>query len=219
MNNKPVVTVEDIQPKHSHRHRGSDFSALSRLFHHETILKVEGVSGSYLLAAAQPVSFIHLHTNDIISASYDQYNSGVYIMRFNYFVVEEKDGTVSKFGNWKAVKEFTGCSALRKMRAAGYEVRMHVTDLDADEEYVKTYGEPEGDWFYEFEGTFCRGSGAEKLSFYSLVSLEDFEKLQTQQAAKQLRETLTRDLENTRKQIENLKLKATQLENELKGIL
>lgn len=89
-----------------------------------------------------------------VLASYKAYNQGVDLVEFISAIVEH-NGVKTNFDSIKEALAFIGVKSLKAV-PDDYDVRLEVADI--------TDGDM-GDWYYLFEGRFCRGSGAEPLSF------------------------------------------------------
>ena len=189
-----TFTHQEIQPSWSH---GEKFNNFYTVCQGRASVKGTGTSGGFELTGnGLTLNYKQFEAGMFMIAKYDQFNAGVEVFKFNYFIVgvdqyKDTERTLGTAKNWKEVVKLTGCKTLKEAAAKNFDVRMHVTDLTYTKEMVKLYGSDSGDWYYEFEGRFCRGSGAEKLSFVQLITVEEhdalIEKKQVEEYEKSLR--------------------------------
>jgi len=100
----------------------------------------------------------------VVLGSYNAYNQGADLYEVLGFTSDEdkygeggvKFDSVKDLFKYYGVKSLRALEELQNQNTYGYSSYMMVRDLhDGDE----------GAWFYIFEGRWCRGSGAEPLSF------------------------------------------------------
>lgn len=107
----------------------------------------------------------------LVSASYNAYNQGI-----DFYEIKGVTDMDEKYGNggikFDSVKEALQKYKVKTLKALeeledvpvyGHGFYLFVEDLDTEES---------GPWFYLDEGRWCRGSGAEKLTFVELIEVE-----------------------------------------------
>lgn len=95
-----------------------------------------------------------LTAGQIVLATYKAYNQGADL-------VEIQGVKVTDAGNekmYRSVKEALAAINVKSLKAVSSDIDMRLEVMDLSD------GDS-GDWYYLFEGRFCRGSGAEPLSF------------------------------------------------------
>ncbi len=215
-----TYTCKDIQPSHHYRH-GNNFNNFYAVCRGEAVVKDTGTSGDFeLIGTGTSLNYKSFQSGMFVIAKYDNFNTGVEVFKFNHYVivVDKYKNTERALGiakNWKEVVKLTNCKTLAEASSKGFDVRMHVTDLAYTEEMVKQYGSDSGDWYYEFEGRFCRGSGAEKLSFVQLITVQEHAVMVEKQIKANEKEALARKISRLINTIEQNKLDLAALQNDM----
>lgn len=118
-----------------------------------------------------------IQKGQVVLARYNTYNQGVDICKIlGVTGDEEKYGAGGiKFASVKDalrhynVKTLPQLEALQDQNEYGYHSYLYVEDME-DVESAKA---KRGPWYYIDEGRWCRGSGAEKLSFMLMEEVEE----------------------------------------------
>lgn len=89
-----------------------------------------------------------------VLATYNSSNQGADLVEIMGVIVEQNDNKTTR----QSVKEALAAIGVTSLKSVPgeYDIRLEVADVE-DGDY--------GDWYYLYEGRFCRGSGAEPLSF------------------------------------------------------
>ena len=126
-------------------------------------------------------------------------------VKVNHFSISENGEHKGQFRNWKVVTEYFGKgTTMKSLAAAGYDVRVNVTEVDESKEHT-------GDFLYEFQNRLCVGSGAQKCSFTQLITAEEYEADKVAKEKKQ-------ETEMKKNKIARLKKLVEQYENEIKEL-
>ena len=108
----------------------------------------------------------------VVLAHYNSFNQGVDICKILGVTGDEKPhgeggikfNSVRECMNHHDVKTIKALEALQDENEYGYQSHLFVEDM----EDVEDPRHKRGPWYYLHEGRWCRGSGAEKLSFVLL---------------------------------------------------
>lgn len=103
-----------------------------------------------------------LKKGDIVTGSYNHYNQGMDL--YEILGVTDRDDEKPNYDSVKAVMQKYGVSSLKGIEELdnGDKIYLVVRDLEDGDE---------GAWFYVFKGRWCRGSGAEALTFTRAVEV------------------------------------------------
>ena len=118
--------------------------------------------------AVKRLNGTQLKRGDVVLARYNSFNQGVDICKvIGVTDMESKYGEGGvKFNSVKEamqhydVRNLKGLEALSKDMEYGHGCYLYVEDMEDVEHQHKR-----GPWYYLMDGRWCRGSGAEKLSF------------------------------------------------------
>lgn len=103
-----------------------------------------------------------LKKGDIVTGSYNQYNQGMDL--YEILGVTDKEDEKPNYSSVKEVMQKYGVTSLKGLEEKDKDTKIYLVVRDLED------GD-EGAWFYVYKGRWCRGSGAEALTFTRAVEV------------------------------------------------
>jgi hypothetical protein len=161
---KEAVNIEDFRGGWD---RKEIVSKLHDAVNKKDIVKTK--NGNFKIVA--PIRSTQLKEGDYFIGSYNSYNQGADVYRFNGITgddVKYGEGDI-KFKSVKDCLKFYQVKSLKELEALqdeneyGFHSYMNVTDINNGDT---------GSWFYVYKGRWSRGSDAEALTFTLLQKID-----------------------------------------------
>ena len=140
----------------------------------------EGVrlnNGKTYRAVKKSIPGASLKKGMILLGRYNQYNQGVDI--FKLLRVQEEvqgeDEVVKTFNSVREALLHHNVKTLKQLEEVLDEKKLDLNLFVEDMEDVEKPQYKKGAWYYLFEGRFCRGSGAERVSFALMEEYQEEE--------------------------------------------